>query len=64
MSTAEQIYAQVKALPEPLAREVLEFVTRLRTRGPAAENRDWLLAQQSALAKVWDNDEDQVWDDL
>jgi len=63
MTIAELVYAQVKTLPEPLAQEVLEFVRRLRTRDPLAD-KDLLAAQQAALAAVWDNDEDRVWDDL
>ena len=28
------------------------------------ERRDWLAAQEKALAKAWDNDEDAVYDRL
>jgi hypothetical protein len=30
----------------------------------AAENRLWLKAQEEAFAKIWDNDEDAVYDAL
>ena len=30
----------------------------------AAEQRLWLKAQESAFAKVWDNDEDSIYDSL
>lgn len=63
MTIAELVYVQVKTLPEPLAREMLAFVGRLRAHG-ASENGDLLAAQQTALAAVWDNDGDQVWDDV
>jgi len=62
MSIADVVYEQVKALPEPLAREVLDFVGFLRERGDRAEWRDLMKAQTGALASVWDNPEDQVWD--
>jgi hypothetical protein len=42
----------VKLLPEPLAREVLDFAG------------DLMNAQATSLAAVWDNPEDKVWDDI
>ena len=63
MSIAELVYEQVKALPEPLAREVLDFVGYLRERQDRADWRDLISAQAVALAPVWDNAEDKVWDD-
>jgi hypothetical protein len=62
MSIADQIYEQVKALPEPLVREVLDFVAFLRERRDRAEWRDLMDAQAASLAPVWDNAEDEVWD--
>lgn len=63
MSIADMVYEQVKALPEPLAREVLDFVGFLRERRDRGEWRDLMNAQATALAPVWDNAEDKVWDD-
>ncbi len=60
MSIADMVYEQVKALPEPLAREVLDFVGFLRDRG---EWRDLMNAQATGLAPVRDSAEDKVWDD-
>jgi hypothetical protein len=62
MSLAELVYEQVKALPEPLAREVLDFVAFLRERRDREDWRDLMSAQASSLAPVWDNAEDAVWD--
>ncbi|MDP2409452.1 MAG: hypothetical protein Q8M26_04105 [Pseudolabrys sp.] len=64
MSIAELVYEQVKALPEPVAREVLDFIGYLRERGERREWRDLTNAQSSSLAPVWDGDEDKVWDNV
>ena len=62
MSIADMVYEQVKLLPEPLAREVLDFVGFLRERRDHTEWRDLMNAQAGSLAPVWDNAEDKVWD--
>ena len=64
MTIAELVYEQVKALPDQLAREVLDFVGYLRERGERAQWRDLMNAQAPSLAAVWDNAEDKVWDDV
>ena len=64
MSIAELVYEQVKALPEPLAREVLDFIGYLRQRGERREWRDLVNAQAGSLAPVWESAEDKVWDDV
>ena len=63
MTIADIVYEQVKVLPEPLAREVLDFVSYLRERGERPEWRDLMDAQGGSLAAVWDNVGDKVWDD-
>jgi hypothetical protein len=63
MTIADIVYEQVKALPEPLARQVLDFVGYLRERQDRADWRDLMNAQAASLAPVWDNAEDKVWDD-
>jgi hypothetical protein len=62
MSIADMVYEQVKTLPEPLAREVLDFVIFLRERRERGGWRDLMAAQSRSLAPVWDNAEDDVWD--
>lgn len=61
MNTADQIYEQVKALPEPLAREVLDFVGYLAMKIQREEVADLMLAQQRSLEDVWNNAEDDAW---
>jgi hypothetical protein len=60
---AEQIYEAAKPLPEPLALEALHFIEYLRFRTERDDSGDWLLAQETALKKVWDDDEDEAWND-
>ncbi len=62
MTLAERLFQAAKELPEPLAREALDFVLFLQTRADEARWRDLMNAQQTALRDVWDNPEDQVWD--
>jgi hypothetical protein len=64
LTIAELIYEQVKRLPDQAAREVLDFIGYLRERGERAEWRDLMNAQSDSLASVWDNIEDQVWDNV
>jgi hypothetical protein len=45
MTFADLVYEQVKTLPEPLAREVLDFIGYLRERGERREWRDLMNAQ-------------------
>jgi hypothetical protein len=63
MTIADQVYEQVKTLPDQLAREVLDFVGYLRERRDRADWRDLMAAQSASLVPVWDNADDKVWDD-
>jgi len=64
MIIAELVYEQAKNLPDPLAREDLDFVGYLRERGNRADWRDLMNAQSASLAPVWDNGEDESWDNV
>ncbi|RYH16396.1 MAG: hypothetical protein EON54_28295 [Alcaligenaceae bacterium] len=64
MTIAEMVYRQVKQLPEPLARQVLNFVVTLRKGRDGAEWHYLMQAQASGLNAVWENAEDEVWDHL
>ena len=59
-TTADATYKAVKPLPEPLAREVLDFIEFLRSRGERLDH-DLMLAQQASLNHVWNNADDEVW---
>ncbi|GJL59775.1 MAG: hypothetical protein NPIRA03_26320 [Nitrospirales bacterium] len=63
MSTAEQIMREIQKLPEPLAREVLDFIElKHGLKDRLAE--ELKLAQTPAMKHVWDNSEDEVWNDV
>jgi hypothetical protein len=64
MTIAGQVYEQTKRLPEPLAREALDFVLFLRARGEPEDMRDLNDCQSTALAGVLDNPEDEAWDNV
>ena len=65
MSIAQQIYQSVKPLPEPLAREVLDFIAILMLRQSHKESDDLQRAQtQSQAVADWDNADDEAWNDV
>jgi hypothetical protein len=64
VTVAEQVYEQTKLLPEPLAREALDFVLFLRERQESGEWRNLVDAQSVVLASVWDNAEDEAWNSV
>lgn len=64
MTLADIAYEQIKTLPEPQAREVLDFIGFLKQQPDRAEWRDLMLAQASALQAVWSGAEDEVWNEL
>ncbi len=60
MDVATLVYESVKCLPESTAQEVLDFARFLAQREASQEDRDLLVAQQSALTD-WENEDDDVW---
>ena len=64
MNAAEIIFNQVKTLPEPIAREVLDCVGYLKRKQEHGGLDDLMLAQESTLSAIWDNAEDEVWNDV
>lgn len=63
MAIAEKIYEAVKPLPEALAREVLDFVEFLRSRREQQTHDNLAAAQTTSMTGVWDNPNDEVWND-
>lgn len=65
MSIAEQIYAAAKPLPESLALEALHFIEYLSSKSADhAQMSDLALAQEVVMQHVWDNQDDEVWNDV
>ena len=53
-----------QTLPETHAREVLDFIGYLKEKSERAEWENLMAAQAGSLTAVWDNPEDEVWNDL
>ncbi|MGM0412598.1 MAG: hypothetical protein ACQERG_04740 [Pseudomonadota bacterium] len=63
-NSAEAIYRQARLLPPGLRKEVLDFIGYLESRYQESdESRAYREAQIPAMEAVWDNAEDEVWDD-
>ena len=65
-TTVDRIFEHVSKLPEPLAREVLDFIGYLEVRHGLSDplTEDLMSAQESAMQHVWDNPDDEIWNDL
>ena len=66
MSLAEQILKEAQKLPDALAQEVLDFIGYIEIKHGL---RDRLIeelkqAQEPAMRHVWDNQDDEVWNEL
>lgn len=66
MDIAEEIYQRARRLPEPIAYEVLDFIGYLELKYGLgdAKAQDLKYAQQEAMAHVWDNLDDEVWNEV
>ena len=64
MSTQELISKEVESLPEPLQREVYDFVRFLREKSED-DSFNGLLLSESALSRDWNTpEEDAAWANL
>ena len=59
MSTQELISKELESLPEPLKREVYDFVRFLREKS-VDDSFNGLLLSESALKKDWDTPEEDI----
>ena len=61
MTSFEAVVREIEHAPEPLLREVLDFVRYLKSK-MAQERFDGAGASEQALAKDWNRpEEDQAW---
>lgn len=61
MNTVDEIYEELEGLPEPMAREVLDFAKFLKQK---SEHENLMNAQESSLNAIWDNDDDEIWNNV
>lgn len=65
MSIAEQIYKVAQPLPESLALEALHFIEYLSHKNADdAEMSDLMRAQEIVMKHIWDNQDDEVWNNV
>ena len=65
MSIAERIYEVAKPLPESVALEALHFIEYLSSKiSDSADITDLTRAQEVVMKHVWDNQDDEVWNDV
>lgn len=65
MNTAEKIHQEASRLPEHLAKEVLDFIEYIELKHGLQEPEIQNLknAQIPVMNNIWDNQENEVWDE-
>ena len=63
MNVADKICEKARDLPEPLAREVLKFIERIHAQQDAGVE-ELKKAQVPVMKRIWENKEDDVWNEL
>jgi hypothetical protein len=66
MTTIDKIMQEVQRLPEPLARQVLDFIGYIELKHGLTDQLSQELkeAQAPVMSHIWDNADDEVWNDL
>jgi hypothetical protein len=64
MVTAEQICQQANRLPQNVLPTVLDFMLFLQKRMTENQENDLVMAQESSMTALWDNEEDEAWNDV
>ena len=63
MNVADKICEKARDIPEPLAKEVLEFIERIYSVQDIGVE-ELKKAQVSVMKRIWENKEDNVWNEL
>ncbi len=63
MNVADKICEKARDLPEPLAKEVLEFIERVSAHWES-DIEAFKKAQEPVMKRIWENKEDDVWNNL
>ena len=66
MDIAKEIYNEARRLPEDLAREVLSFIGYIEAkhRMNFVLNDNLKKAQEKVMDHIWDNIDDEIWNDV
>jgi len=66
MEIAQKIYNEAQQLPEFLAREVLDFIGYIEAkhRLNLVRNNDLKKSQIPVMDNIWDNIDDEIWNDV
>jgi hypothetical protein len=66
MTAVDRVIRELARLPEPLLNDVLDFIALLeRKHGLKDAGMDHLSAAQTpAMQKLWDNSEDDAWNEV
>ena len=65
MNTAEKIYEEASKLPEYLAKEVLDYLKYIEKKHDFQDREIQNLqeAQTAVMNRIWENEEDWIWDE-
>jgi hypothetical protein len=63
MSLAELAYQELQRLPQPIVQEVIDFIGYLEQKH-GIDDAGLMIAQSESLSRVWDNAEDDAWNDF
>jgi hypothetical protein len=63
MNLADKICEKARGLPESLAKEVLDFIERISTKR-YSDADELKKAQEPSMKKIWDNEADDIWNEL
>lgn len=64
MNIADKICEKAGDLPEPLAKEVLAIIERIQGQQSGAVLEELKKAQVPVMKRIWENKEDDVWNEL
>ena len=64
MNITEDIINEIRQLPEPLQREVLNFAQFLKQRAARPDLDNFMHAQHASMESIWNNEEDEAWDNV
>jgi len=63
---AQKIYEKALKLPEPLAKEILDFIEYIEMKHGLEDTwtDELKKAQEPVMNQIWSSSEDDVWNDL